>query len=192
MDSMILIKLSRVKVVNTWYLTWLVAKKCHDWVTLIQQGAEQGDPEHGQGVGESGAEEESNDDGGNCDDDDVTSDSSQDSPQIEELRTDSEPFLPQLFGLIEDPGVIRINNVDYGDVYESDYDEIISFKQSRSFIGHIYLFNKNSKSRSGLLRFSKSLNDVSQEYEETWPYCINLFRWQTRPFLKYFSIKKYL
>ena len=140
-------------------------------MTLIQQGAEQGDPEHGQGVGESGAEEESNDDGGNCNDDDVTSDSSQDSPQKEELRTDSEPFLPQLFGLIEDPGVIRINNVDYGDVYE-----IISFKQSRSFIGHIYLFNKNSKSRSGLLRFSKSLNDVSQEYEETWPNCINLFR----------------
>ena len=145
-------------------------------MTLIQQAAEQEHPEPGQGGGESGGEEdESNDDGGNWDD--VTSDSSsQDSPQIEELRTDSEPFLPQLFGLIEDPGVIRINNIDYGDVCESDYEEIISFKQSRSFIGQIYLLNKNSKSRSGLLRFSKSLNDVSQEYEETWPYCINLFR----------------
>ena len=144
-------------------------------MTLIQQAAEQEDPEPGQGGGESGEEDESNDDGGNWDD--VTSDSSsQDSPQIEELRTDSEPFLPQLFGLIEDPGVIRINNIDYGDVCESDYEEIISFKQSRSFIGQIYLLNKNSKSRSGLLRFSKSLNDVSQEYEETWPYCINLFR----------------
>ena len=144
-------------------------------MTLIQQAAEQEHPEPGQGGGESGEEDESNDDGGNWDD--VTSDSSsQDSPQIEELRTDSEPFLPQLFGLIEDPGVIRINNIDYGDVCESDYEEIISFKQSRSFIGQIYLLNKNSKSRSGLLRFSKSLNDVSQEYEETWPYCINLFR----------------
>ena len=144
-------------------------------MTLIQQAAEQEDPEPGQGGGESGEEDESNDDGGNWDD--VTSDSSsQDSPQIEELRTDSEPFLPQLFGLIEDPGVIRINNIDYGDVCESDYEEIISFKQSRSFIGQIYLLNKNSKSRSGLLRFSKSLNDVSQEYQDTWPHCLDLFR----------------
>ena len=148
-------------------------------MTLIQQSHDQGDSEPGQAGGESGGEDDNHqddDDAGNCDD--LASDcSSQDSSPIEEeLETDSEPFLPQLFGLIEDPGVIRINNVDYGDVYESDYDEIISFKQSRSFIGHIYLFNKNSKSRSGLLRFSKSLNDVSQEYEETWPYCINLFR----------------
>ena len=153
-------------------------------MTLIQQGQDQADTEQGQVGGESGGEEEEDDnteddDSGNCDE--VTSDcSSQDAPQIEELETDSEPFLPQLFGLIEDPGVIRINNVDYGDVSDSPYDEIISFKQSRSFIGHIYLLNNNSKSRPGLLRFSKSLNDVSQEYKDSWPNCLNLFGSQTR------------
>ena len=157
-------------------------------MTLIQQGQDQADTEPRQAGGESGGgdqeeeEEDDNtddntddDDAGNCDEE--SSDcSDQDSPQIEEQERDSEPFLPQLFGLIEDPGVIRINNVDYGDVSESDYDEIISLKQSRSFIGHIYLLNKNSKSRPGLLRFSKSLNDVSREYEETWPHCLHLFR----------------
>ena len=76
--------------------------------------------------------------------------------------------------------MIRINNIDYGDVCQSDYDEIISSKQSRSFTRHIYLFNKNSKSRSSLLRFSKSLNDVSQEYQDTWPHSLNLFRRQMR------------
>ena len=147
-------------------------------MTLIQQGHDQGDSEPGQAGGESGGEDDNHqddDDAGNCDD--LASDcSSQDSSPIEEeeLEIDSEPFLPQLFGLIEDPGVIRINNIDYGDVCEADYDEIISFKQSRSFIGHIYLLNKNSK--SGLLRFSKSLNDVSQEYEDSWPHYLNLFR----------------
>ena len=148
-------------------------------MTLIQQGPDQTDTESGQGGGESGGEDDDDndddDDAGNCDE--VTSDcSSQDFPQIEEVEGDSEPFLPQLFGLIEDPGVIRINNVDYGDVSQSDYEEIISFKQSRSFMGHIYLLNKNSKPRSGLLRFSKSLNDVSQEYQETWTHSLNLFR----------------
>ena len=57
---------------------------------------------------------------------------------IEEFESDSEPFLPQQFGLIEDPGVIRINNVDYGDVLDVDYGEIISFKQSKSFIDNLH------------------------------------------------------
>ena len=173
--------IATVKLVNHWDQTWLFVKKCHDWVTLIQQGPDdQADTEPDQGGGESGGEddnEDDDDDAGNCDE--VTSDcsSSPDSPQIEELERDSEPFLPQLFGLIEDPGVIRINNVDYGDVCQSDYDEIISFKQSRSVVR---LLHKNSTSRSGLLRFSKSLNDVSQEYQDTWPHCLNLFSRQMR------------
>ena len=126
------------------------------------------------------------DDSENCDDsqiievEDIASQSSQASSQMEEFEAETaETFLPQEFGLIEDPGVIRIDNVDYGDGFVTDYhcDGIISFKQSRSFIDD--LFDIHTKPRYGLLRFSKSLNDVRQEdYDDCFD-CLKSFRCQT-------------
>ena len=131
-----------------------------------------------EGAGES-------DDSENCDDsqiievEDIASQSSQASSQMEEFEAETDSFLPQEFGLIEDPGVIRIDNVDYGDGFVTDYhcDGIISFKQSRSFIDD--LFDIHTKPRYGLLRFSKSLNDVRQEdYDDCFD-CLKSFRCQT-------------
>ena len=156
-----------------------LVKKCNDWVKMIQQGAgETGSApvssderflERGRG-----GESEKNDDGSEDSDashiierDNSDSDSSSlQSDLIEEFESDSEPFLPQQFGLIEDPGVIRINNVDYGDVLDVDYGEIISFKQSKSFIDNLHHRYDNWESRHGVLRLSKSLNDVTQDCDD--------------------------
>ena len=152
---------------------WTLAKKCNDWVKLIQHGAEE--RHAGEEVGKSESEED--DDVEDCDDtqlievdDSASSASSEESFQIEDLIIDSEPFLPQKFGLIEDPGVIRIDNVDYVDVFVSDKEEIISYKQSISFIDN--LCDTSCKPRQASLRFSKSLNDVRQDYDEETFFCL--------------------
>ena len=106
--------------------------------------------------------------------DSASSASSEESFQIEDFIIDSEPFLPQKFGLIEDPGVIRINNVDYVDVFVTDHDEIISYKQSISFVDN--LCDVSSKPRQAMLRFSKSLNDVRQDYDEECFLCLKSLR----------------